>query len=459
MVRNWRIGGTTALACVCSLGALAAFAQQRPKIDYQVAEQIPDSGAVKMIALGGGGSGGIAGNPCGATSSPANCQEPDAINGLNSTGTYTSPTAYSGAFRVADDFSPATAGNITSVCWWGVYATGGVECAPLPTDSFRIRIYSDNNGRPSTTLLGEYVQGTNLVVAPRDPAGALGPLTEYQYSGTLSGALVNGATGTCYWIEITNNVSGCTWFWETGTGDGIYAAAVQDGDSSYGLVDVVQADMAFCIGNGLGNPTNAPCSVTGTGTTIVHETCTAAVAAGPFPTGYLNIGTPATFDNRGTVNEGTDPDLCPLETPGPGGVGSVWAKFRATRTRHQISTCSPLGTDTIMGVYNIGTCGSLTQLACNDDACGDTGFLSQVCLEGLTVGNDYLIQIRAFDDAARGVYNLTVGPCLDCQAHQPTGGYLIIPSITGVVGCWDDLRPIETASITNMTCATPGGTV
>ncbi|MBK8913129.1 MAG: hypothetical protein IPM64_00765 [Phycisphaerales bacterium] len=142
---------------------------------------------------------------------PGNCHGVDPANALAS-----SPTA-----AIADDFrSDADGGDIEEICWWGGYqdAQGG-GCGGNPVDNFIITYYNHNavTGLPGSVLAGPFTQGSSLTVA-RQATGDLiaGIVTEFNYVGTH--APVALAPNTCYWVEITNSVTACTWFWEFGFG-------------------------------------------------------------------------------------------------------------------------------------------------------------------------------------------------------------------------------------------------
>ncbi len=179
-----------------------------------------------------------------------NCQVYGDLSGYNST---------TSAFLAADDFTVAASGPVTTICWEGAYADGEV------TDSFRVRYFADDEGLPgmllatfsqaaatlqgfSRTATGRVVQGTKLGI--------------FRYTATHAPVAVTA--GSCYWIEISNNLApGATWFWswaeegrnqsqpdETlpreGNGRMLLDGTPPDGyDTSDRLAD---ADMAFCLG-------------------------------------------------------------------------------------------------------------------------------------------------------------------------------------------------------------------
>lgn len=129
----------------------------------------------------------------------------------------------------------------------------------------------------------------------------------------------------------------------------------------------------------------------------VNDECANAV--------LLSCNTQVLVDNTQATTSATDPDFsCKFNGPGQG-VGTVWYTFIATDTSALISTCDSMSpvNDTIMAVYE-GTCpnSSADEIACNEDAGGACGRLAQLCVDGLTPGAQYTVQIASFDEASRG---------------------------------------------------------
>ncbi len=90
--------------------------------------------------------------------------------------------------------------------------------------------------------------------------------------------------------------------------------------------------------------------------------------------------------------------------------GTVWFTFTATRTSASISTCGSSGTDSTFAVFG-GTCGALVPLACVEDGgCAGAG-LGKTCVNDLTIGNTYYIELSAQTAAERGQYTVQV----DCS--------------------------------------------
>lgn len=113
------------------------------------------------------------------------------------------------------------------------------------------------------------------------------------------------------------------------------------------------------------------------------------------------------FTNRESAESANPPLSC-----GTGGqhTASMWFSFVANDTSAEISTCGSLiGQDSSFAVY-AGTCGALLELACSEDGpCGGNG---TVCVDGLTPGETYYVQVlaRTPDDIGAYALNLT-SPC------------------------------------------------
>lgn len=90
------------------------------------------------------------------------------------------------------------------------------------------------------------------------------------------------------------------------------------------------------------------------------------------------------------------------------GTNTLWYSFVATNTAASVQTCnSAVGTDSVLSIYS-GTPGSLTEIACGEDDCGDSGFNSLAVATGLTVGETYYVQVGAWSAGAVATYTVEV---------------------------------------------------
>ncbi|MHC4776613.1 MAG: hypothetical protein ACYTBR_15290, partial [Planctomycetota bacterium] len=168
-------------------------------------------------------------------------------------------------------------------------------------------------------------------------------------------------------------------------------------------------------------------SYQGDGTDCAGVTCVAlpddCADAAP-----VACGGSVTVDNTTATDDPTDPPFSCRFGGAGNGFGSLWFTFVATETSAFLDTnSSPTGDDSILAVYD-GTCGSLVEIGCSEDE--GVGLLSQLCVEGLTVGNTYYIQLAAWSDSDRGEYTLNIqcpcsGACCfpdgSCQAVSGEG--------------------------------------
>src|SRR5690606_34882994 len=138
-------------------------------------------------------------------------------------------------------------------------------------------------------------------------------------------------------------------------------------------------DMAFCFNLPL--QTSSLCQ---SATPPANDNCANAA--------FISCFGGATFSNIFATDDPSDPPFsCRLEGPAQGS-GSVWFRFTSSATSAAISLCQSLEGDSMVAVYS-GTCGNLTELACNDDFCGRR---SLVTVTGLTIGQTYFIQCASW---------------------------------------------------------------
>jgi hypothetical protein len=198
--------------------------------------------------------------------------------------------------------------------------------------------------------------------------------------------------------------------------DGTCGALVEigcDDDSGTGLLSLININTL--------TPGNvyyiqvASWSAADQGTINLNLTCDPDVAQGdtcedPFE---VTCDSSTTWDNSSFGDEVTDPAFS-CYTGGPAnGVGSTWLTFVATDTSAFLNTNASTGsTDTLIAVYE-GTCGAFTEIACSEDE--GVGFLSEVCVSGLTVGNTYYVQVASFDNFSLGEITLEI----DCPCPAP----------------------------------------
>jgi len=146
------------------------------------------------------------------------------------------------------------------------------------------------------------------------------------------------------------------------------------------------------------------------------NSCTTATAISG--TGTFSVST------TGATDSAQQPSICPTIHR------DVWFAWTATATQSMsLTTCGGTSADTVIAVYAGAGCpASGTQLACNDDACGQQSALFFSAVSGTT----YQIQIGAWGTSTTfsGTFSLQAGsdPC----ANPTTGPDLLIGEITSI---------------------------
>lgn len=147
----------------------------------------------------------------------------------------------------------------------------------------------------------------------------------------------------------------------------------------------------------------------------------------------ITCGTPTAFTNELATENISDPSLsCRFGGPGQG-FGTVWFQFVASDTSALLSLCNTTGTvtDTILAVFDGNGCPPTlgSQLACNEDAGGACGRLSELCVEGLTPANTYTVLVASFDADSQGEMTLSLlCPCPSGACCAPDGSCQLLRS-------------------------------
>ncbi len=127
--------------------------------------------------------------------------------------------------------------------------------------------------------------------------------------------------------------------------------------------------------------------------------------------------------NQYALPESSDPLFCcAAADPEVPKAGTLWYRFTALHTSARIHTCHSdpaTSGDSLLQVFRIGdptteqsACASLSPIACNDDGPACTDGLSDLCVSGLTPGEDYMILFAVRSSADRGLYQLDIqSPC------------------------------------------------
>jgi hypothetical protein len=355
-----------------------------------------------------------------ACTAPANCQAFDpariARTDANAAGGYVSDLHTSDGTTVspqivADNFTAATAGGITSLCFWGRYDTpGGVEQA-AGAETFRITYYKDASGVPDVSTTGTLASfrvggagataGTSLSrvaqLSTVPSTGALGPGREW----SVTHPAVMVSQGQKLWVEVVGTSSALDgsnrWRWLfsntlSAAPNGDQQVLVTTGDPPmYTVADAFGNDSAFCVNVGLG-----PADTRALAGNARCETASPLVLPAPVPMTTVGFTWDGTNQRGGLA---AAPFCKSVVYDGRG----VWYSFVGTGRKLLFTTCNPGTTfDTAIMLY-CGSCagGNFSTLNCvaaNDSAdpqgCGPGGMADGSSLQVETaVGVPYVLAV------------------------------------------------------------------
>ncbi|MCI0586113.1 MAG: GEVED domain-containing protein [Planctomycetes bacterium] len=292
----------------------------------------------------------------------------------------------------------------------------------------------------------------NATNDPADPPFACsdgGTDIWYTYTASCSGTLVFSMCaaygGTWDYDAMLNIYTGtCGALTSVGCSDDYCAAAATGSQVS---VYCVQAGQTFLIrvggyGLGVGDVGNftlaIQCSVPPA--PPANDDC-----AGALP--IVDGPNPGLSSDGATTNPGDPPFSCAL------GGADVWYSYTAGCTGAATfsmcgSTTSPH--DALLSVYS-GTCGGLTLLGCNNDACGPTGTDPQVSI-ATTAGTTYLVRV-----GGAGTCALTGPFAIDVNCSAPPANDNCAAPVAlsnGLNGPFDNTA--ATSSATSASCNAAG---
>jgi len=164
----------------------------------------------------------------------------------------------------------------------------------------------------------------------------------------------------------------------------------------------------FALSTAVWSQGNTPCTATAI---TANATCT-------FSTG-TTVG--ATYQND-AANGGAPTCASP-------GAPDVWYVFTAASTGNYIIDMNTGSiTDSGLGIYGGAACGSLTQIACDDDS-SPNGNMSMITVS-LTAGTTYYLRVWAYGGSATGTFSI----CLTEPAVMPAGS-IVMPSSGSTSAC------------------------
>ena len=159
------------------------------------------------------------------------------------------------------------------------------------------------------------------------------------------------------------------------------------------------------------------------------------------------------------LNLGDPGFSCHGEEPCATGFGTVWFKFKATRSSARIHTCysDASAGDSMIQVFRVAdasnpeaACDNLDEIGCSDDAvyCA-AGQLSDICVDGLVPGDMYYVVLAGKTPDDRGLYQLDIeSPCTPSGGRPPNDDCHQAEAIT------TSLTPFDLAGAT-LQCPAP----
>lgn len=315
--------------------------------------------------------------PCQQTAE--NCQAPDGWDALASNRTES---------VVADDFTPAIDGAVSDICWWGIY-----DDVPAGDDSFDVSYYVDDGGVPGALLAGPFSQadGSLVVQGPTRTYGRLADSDpEYEYSATHEPVPVT--SGMCYWLEISNQLTGSeSWYWEVaaaGNGRALQDGQAAAGRDGYDPQDAVGRDLAFCLGLPLGE--SEACFPM-----VANDTCADAL---PIQEGETF------FDTTGATTDGWYSNYLTLpQTGNCSWLGDarnhrdIWFDYTAPCSGVLTVRLCESSFDTKVWIHNTLACpASGIPHACDDDGCAAPNTQQSQIQLSVTRGREYKIRVGGY---------------------------------------------------------------
>lgn len=318
---------------------------------------------------------------CGGNSgSPLILESTGAAVAIHTHGGCVNPTG-SSANAGTQVTAPAVVNAINTVCG----ATG-----TLPNDECSGAIALSVGLNPSASNVGATTSGRAW------PCGSGGNDLWYSFTASCNGTLtVDTCTGTNFdtTLELIDGVCG-------------RLSTIVCNDDSCGTRSSVSAPITFGttyllrIGGFQGATGNFQLDVTESCTGPVNDECGGALV--------IQDGLNGPFVNS-TATNSLPPWLCGSASK------DLWFRYTASCTGTAIfETCADTAFDSVLQVFS-GTCGSLSSLGCNDDACSLQSSLSVP----VTSGVDYLVRVGGFGGAS-GSFRISVVGCipLNDECHR-----------------------------------------
>ncbi len=329
-----------------------------------------------------------------------------------------------GSFFAADNITISANGTITSLCFWGRYASANVPAAGV--EQFRVTFYSDAGGYPSATAFA-------------------GPFTITQAGAGLTRAVVSNAAnsfvwsaniapgvsvtaGQCLWMEIVGDTPGALladrWRWSVNNNaaalpfkDG-FAYQVATG-GIYSPASRIGVDFSWALNVAVTTP---GCQFS----PAANSLCSAAQA----------VAVPSTLPAiNGTRGQLVTTIPCKgSSVSGPG----LWYSVVGNGTTYTASSCGNTNYDTVLAVY-CGTCAGSDNSGLNCVGSNDTGPITCVGVDSAlvswptTAGLTYYVNVFGYQQAAGTILDLQFATTGTQAATHPP--------------CASDFCPVDLAGI------------
>ncbi len=343
-------GGANVFGTVnLTTGAVTPLAQDNPLGEFEGATQttVPSAGTVLLD------------------------QPPNQVNGL-----FSDPhcdICAAGQQAMADNFTLSGFATIEEITLWGGYFPNNVANA---TDDFTVIFREDAGGLPGAVVaLEEEVPYTRMQTGV-----IIFGVNEYEHTLTLD-LPISLAPGS-YWLEIFNDTLGNqdSFFWETGNLDPIHGLS----GSAYAQ------ETAGGIWNS--EPTDA--------LAVYMEAATIPAPAHDLIAGAAPVSALPYHDavNVAAATVAGDDPTYPCGSQDTGGA-TVWYHYTAVTNTPLVVHTQSSRYNTMLAVWQ-GSAGSLTNIACNDNASGtnqqsEIKFMAQA-------GQTYYIEVAAYGSSNAG---------------------------------------------------------
>lgn len=396
---------------------------QNPLIFHSAREAI-ESGLIEPVENPEAFAGAQRGSGPNACVMEANCVQPeDGITGFNAN-----------FLSLAESRTFTQTGNLTEICASFIFTNAVAGGCPSTSDdpifqsNWQVRIYEvQANGEilESTVQVFDTEAPSSNLIANSANGGLFGgfaPVVDMQFDltagGSGSGYAVN--SGDCRAIQLrplqfgTGDAITCNMFWASSsdpddgslTGDG-QVASDRDSMNDWDFCEYTDRDLMLCLDVNSSPPTCSP----DFSETPSNDECDSPTVIDCGPDGMASVEQCMRF---ATVNTMTDPILDDCENFGQTGFqGSTttWYEVEATDTRLLVSLADTFGDplDYVLALYREGTMPGEGEGPCNLVLVEcENNFSTAVCLNDVTPGETFIIQVATIDSFGENTIKLDV---------------------------------------------------